>query len=170
MSSSSGNTSVQTPDRLRCNGRSAIESSQILDEHRLYRGYTARDLHPETGTIEANSIPLPDTSCNWELHSLPEDVRLRTSSSFHDGCYSILVRNARKGDFAEVVHDPICDCADNPIIHENYSHVEIRTRLADDPPGSPPPRGRKKPSKTARAEWRKNLALTLRIEFPPVVA
>jgi hypothetical protein len=55
-----------------CRGRQALPPSEFHLSDELYRGFTADDLDEE-GRLDAESLRLPDLSCNWSRFSIPED-------------------------------------------------------------------------------------------------
>jgi hypothetical protein len=130
----------------------------------LYRGFRLDDLDDE-GELDAESLRLPDLSCNWSRFSIPHDVRYRMPGCESDGCYSITVEVARYNSFATPVHEPICQ--QDP---ENYSHTEIREVYEGESIISAPPKNRKSRSqqrKVLRLEWRVNVVTKLQRLIEP---
>lgn len=150
-----------------CDGRPTLDYAAFNLSDKLYRGFVEADLD-ENGRIKFDSLRLPDLSCNWDRFSRPHDVRLRVASQGRtcdeDGCYSITVAEVHYGNFATVVHEPLC--AQPP---ENYSHVEIRELFDGEDKSIAPPRNRpKKGRKQLRHNWRANIVNTMTIELAPL--
>lgn len=149
------------PSRLRSNGRSA---DQTFDQDEFfYHGFTEEDWDEKGNLIKAASIRFPDFSVNRGKYSEPGDVRYRVNGQPSDGCYGFTVKESRHENTATPVHDPLED---------NYAHTEIRLLLENEVAGEDippkrrkPPRGRAK--KLKRSVYRKNLAKTLKVIFPP---
>ena len=151
--------------RLACNGRPLLAPTEFQEDDLLYRSFSDDDLD-DHGKLDANSISMPDLSCNWGRFSVPADVRLRVGASSKHGCYSIQVADVRYRSFANAIHDPLCCCE-----LENYSHVEVRTLEEGESFVSIPPKARKKSKskagKALRAEWRANLCINLQRIIEP---
>jgi hypothetical protein len=128
---------------------------------KLFRGFKADELD-DGGLIDADTLRLPDMSCNWDRFSLPEDVRHRLPGCDEDGCYAITVEVARFRSFATPCHDPICDGQ-----NQNYSHVEIRELLESESVLESPPKNRKKRRKVLRGEWKTNVVNHIERIFEP---
>lgn len=148
-------------ERLDCGGRPKLSPMEFYPSDKLYRGFKADELD-DSGTLDANTLRLPDLSCNWSRISLPNDIRFRMPGCENDGCYSFTVEAARFDQFATICHAPICD---EEI--ENYSHSEIRELFEGESVLSEPPqnRGKKKSRKAKRFAWRTHLINNLVIEF-----
>lgn len=149
-----------TLERLRINGREKLPPTAYDPDDRLYRGYSIDDLD-DLDQINANSLRLPDLSCNWDRYSEPEDVRLRRFGQPTDGCYAFSVETARFDRIATPVHDPLNDAP-----YENYAHTEIRELLPGEPLDTEPPKQRKmKKWKARRAKWRRHVVQNLMMEI-----
>ena len=144
----------QYPENLFINNRPKLPICELKDEDILYHSFS-KDEMDDNGDIEVNSIRFPDFSCNWAKFSKPEDLKYRENGQPLDGCYAFTIEVAKFCNFALVVHDPIYD-----LIFPNYAHVEVRTLQTTDPVDKPdfePPKNQKKPSKSNRLTYRKNL-------------
>lgn len=143
--------------------------SEFSPSDKLFRGFKTSELD-EHGELDADTLRLPDLSCNWDRFSLPDDIRYRMPGCDADGCYSITVATVRYNSFANVVHDPICGKAPNRV--ENYAHVEVRELRDEEGFDTVPPKGRKKRSgkahKLLRFKWRTNIVNNLVREFEPM--
>ncbi len=148
------------PKHLLINGRNRLTPADFLPQDKLYRGFVIDDLHIDN-KINFTTIRFPNTSCNWERFSNPEDVRLRPNGKITDGCYSFTVEASRYKNIATPVHDPI-----NESEYENYSHVEIRALYDDEDILFEPPKDRKKRgSKSRRQKYRKYISMHITIEI-----
>jgi hypothetical protein len=116
--------------------------------------------------LDAESLRMPDLSCNWSRFSIPHDVRHRLPGCENDGCYPFTVEVARYKSFATPVHEPLCN-----VPTENYSHAEVRELYEGESVMSVPPRQRKsrsKQRKVLRLEWRINIVTRLQRLIEPV--
>lgn len=152
-------------ERLACRGRPKFVPADFSSDERLYRGFKIDELD-EAGVVDANTLRLPDLSCNWSRFSEPEDIRHRMAGCEKDGCYSLSVENARYDEFATACHSPICG-----EMIENYSHVELREIYDDETIHTEPPQGREKrknrTAKAMRLAWRTHIVNNITVEFNP---
>jgi hypothetical protein len=92
---------------LACADRLILTPADVRLDDKLYRGFRSEELDDE-GKLDADTLRLPDLSCNWNRFSIPHDIRYRMPGCEQDGCYAITVETARYKSFATPCHDPMC--------------------------------------------------------------